>query len=212
MKLSYDLIVIDLETTSSKDETGLQQNNYITEIGAVYIDKNTLDIKGQFQQLVKPEETITPEIELLTHITNDMVKDAPLFPDALKKFEEWVISVNQKKITNVRLCAWGVYFDSPVFRKLCRSYNVPYKFSGTWYDVKTMAMMWLSLSGKKTDKSSVEHLCRLMDIKPDGEYHRALVDAVCEAKILQRIFTDLSGGIFMKIQDNQPYKYVKMIY
>ena len=38
-KLSNDLLVIDLEATAGVDDNGVQTNNYIIDIGAVFIDR-----------------------------------------------------------------------------------------------------------------------------------------------------------------------------
>jgi hypothetical protein len=40
-------------------------------------------------------------------------------------------------------------------------------------------------------------MARFMAIEPEGTYHRALTDARMEAKIVQRAFADLNGGVFI---------------
>lgn len=62
--------VIDLETT------GLNaKRNAITEVTAIQF-RNGEEV-GKYSTLVKPSELITEESELITGITNDMVKNAP---------------------------------------------------------------------------------------------------------------------------------------
>lgn len=62
--------VIDLETT------GLNaKRNSITEVTAIQY-RNGEEI-GKYSTLVKPNEAISEEVELITGITNDMVKSAP---------------------------------------------------------------------------------------------------------------------------------------
>lgn len=62
--------VIDLETT------GLNaKKNAITEVTAIQF-KNGQEV-GKYSTLVKPTEVIPEELELLTGITNEMVKSAP---------------------------------------------------------------------------------------------------------------------------------------
>ncbi|MBN2617527.1 MAG: exonuclease domain-containing protein [Spirochaetales bacterium] len=191
--LSTDLLVIDLEATAGSDEKGNQTNNYIIDIGAVLLSKD-LEIISTFESLIKPEEEISEFISDLTHITNKMVENKPLFPGVEKEFMNWlVISLNGRSIKKVRLCAWGTYFDIPLLRKSYINYGINYPFSGTAFDIKTMAMMWHSLSGRKTDKLQVSAVAKEMDIVVDGKYHRAITDAVVEAKILQRVWKDLQG-------------------
>ena len=81
-------------------------------------------------------------------------------------------------------------------RRAYGRYDRPFPFSGTAIDVKTLAMLWMALSGRRTDKFGVETVASAMGIQPEGRYHRALTDAVTEAKILQRVFADLEGGFF----------------
>lgn len=191
--LNTDLLVIDLEATAGIDENGNQTNNYIIDIGAVLLNKN-LEIVSTFESLVKPEEPISEFITKLTKIDNNMVKDKELLPVVAQSFLDWLTTcLDGRSIKKVRLCAWGTYFDIPLLRKVYNKYSINYPFSGTAFDIKTMAMMWHSLSGRKTDKLQVSTVAREMDIKADGTYHRALTDAVVETKILQRIWEDLQG-------------------
>jgi inhibitor of KinA sporulation pathway (predicted exonuclease) len=44
----------------------------------------------------------------------------------------------------------------------------------------------------------------MMGVQPEGQYHRALTDAVTEAKILQRVCSDLEGGFFAPGQPGKP--------
>lgn len=104
----------------------------------------------------------------------------------------------------------GNYFDIPLLRKAYAHYGLPFPFSGTCFDVKTMAMTWMALSGRRTDKLGVETVASAMDIQPDGRYHRALTDAVSEAKILKRVFADLLGGFFAPGQPGKPHSYFRV--
>lgn len=74
--------VFDIETT------GLNPiSDGITEIGAVKIKDG--QIIEEFSTFVNPERNIPREVEELTHITNDMIKDAPKIQEALQKFLEF---------------------------------------------------------------------------------------------------------------------------
>ncbi|MGL1893272.1 MAG: exonuclease domain-containing protein [Spirochaetaceae bacterium] len=191
--LNTDLLVIDLEATAGVDENGNQTNNYIIDLGAVLLNRD-LEIVSTFESLVKPEEEISEFITKLTHIDNSMVKNEDLFPLVSEKFYAWLIdNLEGRSIKKVRLCAWGTYFDIPLLRKIYSKYNLNFPFSGTAFDIKTMALMWHSLSGRKTDKLQVSTVAKEMKIKAEGQYHRAITDAIVEAKILQRVWADLQG-------------------
>ena len=211
MKLSSDIVVFDLEATSGKDVLGFQTNNYIIDIGAVYIKRDTLEIVDSFSSLVKPEEYITEFIEKLTGITNAMTDTERLFDEVAKDFEAWVLKNSGGNLKKVMLCAWGNYFDIPLLRKLYQKYKMEYPFPGQALDVKTLAIAWMALSGHRTDKGSVEHVSNLMGIKPEGAYHRAIVDAKCEGQIFQRVFRDLDQGVFIDGIPGKPRKHLKFV-
>lgn len=71
-----DFVVVDVETTGAKTPPGR-----ITEIGAYRVSRGR--IVAEFQTLVNPEMQIPPFIVQLTGITNQMVKDAPIFPEVI---------------------------------------------------------------------------------------------------------------------------------
>lgn len=78
-------VVIDLETTGHSPENG----DKIIQIGAVVISDG--EIAETMSTLVNPNVPIPPFIQKLTHISNEMVKDAPEFrevvPELLKLLE-----------------------------------------------------------------------------------------------------------------------------
>jgi DNA polymerase III epsilon subunit family exonuclease len=67
-----DFVVVDVETTGAKTPPCR-----VTEIGAYRVSRGR--IVAEFQTLVNPETVIPPFIVQLTGITNEMVKDAPVF-------------------------------------------------------------------------------------------------------------------------------------
>lgn len=71
--LSY--AVVDVETTGTSAGTG----DRITEVAVVVLSGG--EVVRRFQTLVNPERPIPPMITALTHITWEMVRDAPRFGD-----------------------------------------------------------------------------------------------------------------------------------
>jgi DNA polymerase III epsilon subunit family exonuclease len=67
-------VVVDVETTGAKTPP-----NRITEIGAYRVEGGR--IVAEFQTLVNPQSRIPPFIVGLTGITDEMVREAPLFSD-----------------------------------------------------------------------------------------------------------------------------------
>lgn len=74
-----DYVVVDIETTGSW-ATG----DRITEIGAVKIRNH--QVVGEWQSLINPQRSIPAKIVQLTGITNDMVRDAPVFAEIADQF------------------------------------------------------------------------------------------------------------------------------
>lgn len=65
-------VVVDVETTGSSP-----LGDRITEVAAVVVENG--EVRTVFETLVNPRRPIPPYISALTHITWDMVKDAPTF-------------------------------------------------------------------------------------------------------------------------------------
>ena len=89
LNLQRPLIVFDLETT------GLDLvNDRIIQISYIKVHP---DGKEERENLfINPQKPIPQEVEALTHITNDMVKDAPTFAEIAQKAI--------RKVHQLRLC------------------------------------------------------------------------------------------------------------
>ena len=205
-KLNNPLIVLDLEATAGQDDQGRQTNNCIIDLGAVFLDEK-LEVRGTFQSLVKPAEPITAFITKLTGITPAMVQDQPTFVEVGPAFALWAegLSGNLKK---TRLAAWGNYFDIPLLRRNYHDAGLDFPFSGTALDVKTLAFLWLSQSGRRTDKISLEFFAEHFNLKVEGNWHRALTDAQVTAGALVGIWKDLQG-FFVPLKEGEPHRLVR---
>ena len=81
--IDTEYCVLDIETTGLSFRT-----EKITELGAV-IYKNGEVVK-EFECFVNPEKSIPDEVVEVTHITDDMVKDAQTIETVLPKFLEFI--------------------------------------------------------------------------------------------------------------------------
>ena len=77
-----NIVVFDLETTGLDPETC-----EITEIGAVKIEHG--EITEKFSSFARTKEPIPLEVQQLTHITNEMIADAPDIKNVVKDFYDW---------------------------------------------------------------------------------------------------------------------------
>lgn len=74
-----DYVVVDIETTG-----GWASGDRITEIGAVRIRNH--EVIEEWHSLINPQRSIPSHISRLTGITNDMVRDAPVFAEIADSF------------------------------------------------------------------------------------------------------------------------------
>lgn len=206
-RLHNDLIVLDLEATAGKDSQGFQTNNCIIDIGAVILDHN-LEIRSTFSSLVKPQEPITEFITKLTGITPKMVEDEGDFGQVGQEFLQW-IQEHSGSPKKVRLAAWGNYFDIPLLRKNYQDFGKEFPFSGTALDVKTLGFLWLSLSGRRTDKTNLPTLAAELGVKPQGAYHRAITDAQVTADVLVQLWHQLQG-VFVPGKEGEAFAHYSL--
>lgn len=210
MKLSHALIVFDLEATMRRNAVGVTVNDAVLEIGAVAVSRE-LEIVGEYSQLVLPlvprggdepwRAPIGPA-EQITGITEGEVTEHGVeFPKAYAGLKELADKVGG--IKKCRLAAWGNYFDVNMLRRECERWRVEYGFSGTCYDVKTVAWMYQTLAGRRTDEGlTVGKMAQRFGIKLEGA-HRAVNDARATAEVLVRCLRDLDGGAFVDVGDEK---------
>jgi DNA polymerase III epsilon subunit-like protein len=191
MKFNNPIVVFDLETNADPD------NQAITEIGAVVLDENLRLEDRMFQSFVRPDFPVTQRSLDITGHDPKVLAEARPWSEVVGEFETWVEDHAHENVKKVRLAAWGNYFDVNVLRAQYKRHGVVYPFSGTCLDVKTAALMWAALSGRRTDKMSVQHCADEMSLVPTGTYHSALVDALMTARIFQRVMAEVSGGVWV---------------
>ena len=82
MRYSTDIVVIDLEASCPAEDQGNNavERSSIIEIGAVRLDRRSLEITATFSELVRPEDyPIVPFITGITGITAEMVAECDTF-------------------------------------------------------------------------------------------------------------------------------------
>ncbi len=174
------IVVFDLETT------GLSPiSERITEIGAVVVENGeTTDV---FNTFVNPERHLSAKITEITGITDNMLKDAPLEEEALKKFLEFV---------NGRiLIAHNAHgFDIRFLIETAKRCNIECNF--TYIDTLPMAQsVCLGLRNYKLGTIS-KHL----EI-PAFQHHRASDDALALARIYIKFIDELKALGIKKIEE-----------
>ncbi len=155
-------VIVDVETTGGRGE-----NHRVTEIGAVKVQGGK--IIDRFSTLLNPQRLIPASITRITHITNEMVKDAPLFSEIVGKFEEF--------LDDSIFCAHNVNFDygfiKQEFNRIGKKFCYP--------KLCTCSSMRKLYKGHKS--YSLANLTREYDI-PLKSHHRALCDAEAATHLL----------------------------
>ncbi len=160
-----DCVVFDIETTGFNRKT-----DKIIEIGAVKIEGGK--VTERFSEFINPEMPIPPRIVSLTHITDDMVKDAETIDKVLPRFlafvgDRFVVGHNVK-------------FDAGFIEE--KSRQLGYSFSNSWVDTVGISRSVLSgLRNYKLDTVAAE-----LGVKLDG-HHRAVNDAECTMEIYLKL-------------------------
>ena len=159
--LSGETVVFDIETTGLSVATCR-----ITEIGAVKIrDGEVLD---RFNTFVNPEIPIPPFISEKTHITDDMVKDAPKIAEALSDFLAFV--------GDAPLVAHNANFDVGFIRAAAEQCGYPFK--NPYLDTLALSRYLNPKLPKHTLDAVAKHY-KLGDFN----HHRACDDAEMLARI-----------------------------
>lgn len=185
MRYSTDIVVIDLEATCPAEDRGDNtiERSSIIEIGAVRLDRRSLEVVGQFSELVRPEEyPIVPFITEITGITPQMVADKETFAAVGQRFLDWYGPRNK-----AILAAFGAYYDIPLLRKECARYALDYRshIAGGAFDLRAVATAWLAANDHRTSGQTLESILEKMGVADRFTAHRAVEDARAAAAVLQ---------------------------
>ncbi|MDO4564811.1 MAG: exonuclease domain-containing protein [Clostridia bacterium] len=157
-----DYVALDLETTGF--EAGIDE---IIEFGAARVRGG--EVVETFQQLVKPQYGISPEIARITGITNDMVADCPRIEEVLPRFLDFV--------GDDVVVAHNANFDVNFLIYASDDYDFPNDFIDTLRWARRLL---------KLDHHRLPDVVAALEI-PVSEHHRALSDALTCAEIYERL-------------------------
>ncbi|CAN5562471.1 exonuclease domain-containing protein [soil metagenome] len=163
MSLSSRFAIVDIETTGSWNaSTG------ITEIAILIHD--TKEVVDSFQTLINPESPVLPFVTRLTGITNEMLIDAPTFPEVAKKIWEMT--------DNCVFVAHAVNFDYTYIHRAFKELGA---------DFRRKKLCTVRLSRKifpGYSSYSLGNICTSLGIQ-FHERHRAMGDAQATVKLFE---------------------------
>jgi len=173
-------LVIDLEATCCDLKTIARHQMEMIEIGAVMVDTKTLKVVREFQTFIKPIRypLLTDFCRELTKITQENVDNAPLFPEAINNFKQWLYQYDK-----FIFCSWGDY-DRKQFEQDCQYHKIPYPIKGGHINLKKEFSQSQNLPKKLGMKQALEYV----NLTLEGTHHRGIDDARNIAKLLPFIF------------------------
>jgi len=170
--LDEDFVVFDIETTGFSPV-----NNRIIEIGAVKVCGG--EVTERFSTFVNPQVPIPFEIEKLTSISDDIVKDAPLIEEVLPQFLAFA--------KGCVLVAHNAGFDMSFIQENVRRLGLmtseneaSSKTAGTFTYVDTVGIARVLLPNQS--KHTLDAVAKALNISLEN-HHRAVDDAECTAWI-----------------------------
>ncbi len=154
-------VVFDIETTGFSPEV-----NKIIEIGAVKVENGK--IVDRFSTFVNPQIPIPFRIEELTHISDDMVMDAPTIDKVLPQFLEFC--------EGCIMVAHNADFDMSFIKK--NALDLGKKFQPTVIDTVALARFLLPM----LNRFKLDTVAKAVGVNL-ANHHRAVDDAACTAEI-----------------------------
>ncbi len=207
--LNNPLLVFDLEATVRQDDRGHSHHDEILELGAVLLNRQ-LETVAEFSSLVKVKTPLNAFIIQLTGITSADLEHQNPWSDVAHHFLDWASAHLSGKIKQARLCTWGSSFDITLLRRQFDELDLPFPFSGTVIDVKSLCFLRQSLAGERTDHLDMEHLAKTWGLPLPPLRHRALADAQLTAALLRKVWDDLQG-CWIPCQDGKPWQHVRLV-
>ncbi len=177
-----DIVNIDLECTASEKSLGS-----ICELGAVIMNKNSLEITSKFESLVYPYKEYFEEGAMKVHgIPKEELYQAPDLRIVLGNFELWIkknISGGEKQFI---LSSYGAYFDIPYLEEAYKCINQAYPLNRRSMDLKAIVRDYFAITGKPFS-GGLGNASKKLGIPFEGQAHRALDDAIQGALIFKEI-------------------------
>ena len=139
------------------------------QIGAVKVN-DQMEVVDSFDQLIQPQHYIKlhPRIARITHIDQEALMDAPLFPEAIKAFAAWCGE-------DYALITWGPD-DISVLNQNLTFFQCDTQLSKI-YDLQKL---FGDFAGQPKDRKGLKAAMEQLGINPDEEnmpFHNAVYDA-----------------------------------
>jgi 3'-5' exoribonuclease 1 len=165
------ILVVDLEATCCDLQSIPRHQMETIEIGAVMVDRDSLEIVDEFQTFIKPRRhpILTDFCKQLTSISQTQVDIAPTFPDAIDLWQTWLNQFDQTIFGS-----WGDY-DRKQLQQDSKHHRIdlPYPVSSNHINLKEQ----FSISQNLNKRYGMAKALDLARVKLIGTHHRGIDDA-----------------------------------
>lgn len=193
-------ICIDLEMTDfSGTQKGIMSGTRgeVIQFGAVMLDEN-YNLISKFSSYVKPAfSSVTPFIEDLTGITNEMLENADDFITVLDKFSYW------RGEGDVTTYTWSKADHNQLWQELSVKGKHREDLFLVLKDFLDLQKIFKNLFRSRTCVS-LDSAVRLLQMSFDGQMHSAYSDAYNTARILHKLFC--TEGLELEVDYINPGK------
>jgi len=191
-----DLLVLDVETTGPDS-----QLHEVVEVGAVLLNRSTLQPLKRFQSLVRPERfhNADPRSLRIHGLSAEKLANAPRPDEVVGRFVE---ELGLEYI----FCAWNVGFDTQFLRSLFRSAGRLEEFNRIDYhkvDLWSLLELAWVLGFCPEEPKSLTDVCRMFHIER-ADVHGALQDALIAAEVLRATILVLRGSNDEDVRSGRP--------
>lgn len=182
--MKKDYLVIDFEFTQYRKSVGRPRGflSEIIEIGAVKVEKESLETVAKIEAFVKPHfyPKQAKDMMAFCSITDEDMKNAISFADMMTEIEALYVP------GETWFVAWGKE-DYKVLENNCKRHQRENPILPT--DYLDLAQVCQEVKGLAQTPGLVK-FAREMEIDGSGHWHAAYEDAVCAAKILIKLIED----------------------
>jgi len=175
-------IVYDLEFTVVRKH---EWQSEIIEIGAAKVaeQEGKLQIIDTFQTFVKPmrSSSFNADTMQFTGIKPEDIKLAPMLPEAIKSFTEWMGD------EPYYMCSWGPDDKFQLIRN-CNEHKIPLDWIRNHNDIQKQFSRKHKMEQYR--QIGLKRALEMLGIDFEGAHHRAVDDAINTAKVFIAVFDE----------------------
>lgn len=178
--MAVDFVAIDFETSNFKRASACS-------VGAVKVKNGK--IVDTYYSLINPEDHFDSYNIFIHGITPEMVKDAPTYPEVIKKISDFK--------EDLPLVAHYAPFDMGVIKDSNKKYSIS-NFDTTYFDSYYLSKQYLTCLNYKLDS-----LAKMINFK--FEHHNALEDSKACVALINYLCQDNSFSSIEELINNARY-------